>query len=320
MHKAVAKPLDLIAIHLARWCVDRSGQRRDLSVAELERLLENPGFFGLPVSTPSDFQWHGNNFRFSSPVVSPWKQNNVVHGRFFAAAKPASKTPTVILLHGWNQELGYETLFPQLARRLNAAGFNAAMFELPYHRRRKPNDRDAIRNFLASDPLHVAMAIHQALADARALIAKLAGENTPPIGLWGISLGAWLAGLLACVEQRVDFAVLMTPVVRMDRIITELKFCEPIREQLHKRLLPLAPLNLVSHRPHHPQNILIVAGDHDLFAPVETAEELARAWKGATLRRLPHGHISMLLSPKAITETVNWIAQRFGSPTSREAQ
>src|SRR5437764_6794844 len=70
------------------------------------------------------------------------------------------------------------------------------MFEFPYHGRGRPRGPGAIQNFISYDLLHMLEATRQALADARALMGWLAGQGSPAVGVWGISLGAWLAGLL----------------------------------------------------------------------------------------------------------------------------
>ena len=234
-----------------------------------------------------------------------------MHGRFFPATTDWPARPTTVLLHGWNAEIGYRTLFPYLARRLNGAGINALMYELPYHSQRKPRRarRGEPTNFLSGDLLHVVQASHQAIADARALVAWLREQGCDRVGVWGISLGGWLAGMLACAEPELHFAAMMTPVVRMDRVIAELDFCKPIRRSLRGRSVRLEPMNLVTHRPKlAPGKILIVASEHDLFAPVETVEELTRAWGGPMLWRPRHGHISVMMSAPVMGRVTDWIA------------
>jgi hypothetical protein len=311
VHAAVTKPLDWFTIQLARLTV-HDGSSPDGQLAAAETLLHRREFFGDTAQVPESFEFAGKRgFRFTSPVASPWKRNNIVHGRFFPAAKPWAAHPTVVLLHGWNAEIGYRTLFPYLARRLNGVGVNAAMFELPYHSQRKPRGRGAVRNFLSDDLLHVVGAAHQALADARALVAWLRAHSAAPVGVWGISLGGWLSGLLACVEPQLNFAVLMTPVVRMDRVIAELDFCRAIRRSLRGVRPRLAPMNLISHSLRlAPRDVLIVASEHDLFAPIETIMELSRGWGQPELWRTRHGHISMMMSAPVMERTVGWIAAK----------
>jgi dienelactone hydrolase len=311
VHAAVTKPLDWFSIQLARLSV-RDGTAADGQLAAAEALLHRREFFADFADVPPDFHFTGKRrFRFTSPVASPWKRNNVVHGRFFPAAQPWTERPTAVLLHGWNAEIGYRTLFPYLARRLNSVGVNAAMFELPYHSQRKPRGRGAARNFISGDLLHVVAAAHQSIADARALVAWLWAQSKAPVGVWGISLGGWLSGVLACVEPRLSFAVLMTPVARMDRVIAELDFCKPIRRRLNGARVRLEPLNLETHRLRlPPQDVLIVASEHDLFAPIETIEELCRAWAQPELWRARHGHISVMMSAPVMERTVGWIAAK----------
>jgi dienelactone hydrolase len=149
------------------------------------------------------------------------------------------------------------------------------------------------------------------MADARALIAWLKQQGCPRIGLWGISLGAWLSGMLACTESRVDFVVLMTPVARMDRLIAEVDFCAPIRRSLGGAKVQLDSLNLAARRPKvTPDNILVVASEHDLFAPIATIEELCEAWGGPELWRPRHGHISVLMSMPVMERTIRWVARK----------
>ena len=138
-----------------------------------------------------------------------------------------------------------------------------------------------------------------------------------------MSLGAWLTGLLAASEPRLAFAVLFTPVVRMDRAFAELRFCEPIRQALQGRTVSLDYLNLVRWPLRIPaRQVLIVKSDYDLFAPPETVEELWEAWGRPDIWRYRHGHISILLSPVIFERVVHWCrsrAEEAGKPNTEAA-
>jgi pimeloyl-ACP methyl ester carboxylesterase len=284
-------------------------------LAEAEALLAGPDYFCDFVSAPSDLTFvDKNEFRFRSPIVTPWPNNNLVLGRFFRAGHEWQQRPSLVLLHGWNGERACRWLFPPLAWRLNRVGINVAMLELPYHGRRRPSEAGAPRNFISHDLLHTVEAARQALADTRALVAWLRSQGSTCVGLWGVSLGAWLAGLIACQDPHVRFAVLLTPVARMDRVVQELAFCEPLRRSLGNSVLQLDSLNLASHAPRAGRDhILIVESQHDLFAPVETVEELWRAWGQPEMWRLRHGHISVLMSLPTVERMARWIAAKTKS-------
>lgn len=305
----LVRPLDRLAIRSATSSVTVVDECGDITAAE--RLLQQPDLFAAPVEPAGDLAFtSGHDFHFTSPMEAAWKENRIVHGKLYRAGENWKRKPSVVLLHGWNGELGYWRQFPYLAWRLNRRGVNAAMFELPYHAQRKPQAPDAIRNFISHDLRCMIQATQQALADARALLGWLRQQASPAVGFWGVSLGAWLAGLLACHEPAGRFTVLMTPVSRMDRAIRELAFCEPIRRSLGEASISFDRLNLLYHRPlMPPERILIVQSRYDLFAPSETVEELWSTWNRPEIWRLRHGHISVLMSPWVMERTVRWIAK-----------
>jgi dienelactone hydrolase len=273
-------------------------------------LISVDRLFGTPVDAAQPTFLGERNFSFLSPIVTPCPENNTVRGKLYRCGRNWRDRPAVILLHGWNGEWGYRYQFPWLAWRLGCAGINTAMIELPYHGGRKPRRAGAVRNFLSNDLEHTIEAARQALADVRALQVWLATQGCPSIGLWGFSLGAWLSGLLAAGESRTDFAVLLTPVARLDRAVAELPFCEPIRRRLNGTPFCFDSLNLISHQPPAREKILIIASQHDLFAPAETLEDLWSAWDEPEMWRLPHGHISVLMSVPILERTVKWIASK----------
>jgi hypothetical protein len=216
-----------------------------------------------------------------------------------------------VLLHGWNGERQYQCQFPYLAWRLNRAGINAAILELPYHGSRKPISPAAVHNFISSDLLRVVEAVRQSLCDVRAILAWLKGEGVPRMGLWGISLGAWLAGLVAEMDSNVDFAVFLTPIVRMDRALLELPFCAPLRFAFGNSATLVAGLDLALHRPRcGADGVLIVKAEHDLFAPGDTVETLWRAWDRPEIWRMRHGHISVLGSLPLMERIVCWVQRQ----------
>src|ERR1700722_10961432 len=51
--------------------------------------------------TPSDFSLNGNLVRFTSPVETPYPENNRVHAQWFPA-KPGKKRVAALILPHWN--------------------------------------------------------------------------------------------------------------------------------------------------------------------------------------------------------------------------
>ena len=309
MHPLLNRSLDRLVIRLACRGIPTPGRHLP-HAEEAATLLERSDFFCDFVESPSDFQFVGkNSFQFKSPISTPWEVNNLVRGELFRCAENWQNCPTVILLHGWNDEIGYRFRFPYLAKLLARHRVNCAVIELPYHLQRRPRGRDAITNFISEDLWRMIEATRQAIADTRALVKWLHAQGCEKVGLWGVSLGGWLGGLVVCCEPFVNFAVLTTPVAKLERVITELAFCAPIRRSYEVSKISLAKLNLASHHPKtHRENILIQEAEDDLFAPKEAIEEFWAAWNEPQIWRMRHGHISILMSVPVMKRTVTWIA------------
>lgn len=310
MFPAITRRLDRFAIRTACRSVNPSRP-----VVQSEGVVAHPDYFAdFGSGTKLDLDEDGG-FRFASPIATPWPENNFVSGRLYPArhlrAGGEGRGPAVILLHGWNGEQGYRYLFPLLARRFRWMGMTAAMIELPYHGGRKPRS-GGLRNFLSGDIAHMMAATRQAIADIRAMIGWLQTEGYGPIALWGVSLGAWLGGLVACVEDRLQAAVLLTPVPNLEEAIENLAFCRHIRASMEGRNISAAELNLSAHRPRlAPENILIVQSLYDLFASPESVEELWRSWGRPEIWRVKHGHISVLFSVPIMSRTGRWLSGRL---------
>lgn len=314
MFRFITDALDHYAIRSACSSV-RSGNIELGEIERAETMLADDGFFPTGASPPDQLIFHGTHeFRFQSRVTTPWAENNVVHGKLYRAGKDWIGKPSVLLVHGWNGELGYYYQFPFIARLLNRSGLNAAMLELPYHARRRPTGNGAINNFISHDLVRMLEATQQSIADLRAVLAWLRAQGSPLTGMWGVSLGAWLTGLVAALDPAVRSAVFMSPVVSLDQAIRELPFCEPIRNSLGGRHFDVQKLNLVNHLPHcAPEGVLILESLQDLFAPPETVENVWKAWGEPDIWRVPHGHISILASVPMMLRVSRWIGRKMAS-------
>ena len=311
MFRFVTDALDRWAIRSACSSV-RSGKIESGVVEKAEAMLAHKHFFDVDASAPADLKFHGaREFRFQSRIATPWPENNIVHGKLYRAGENWAGRPSTLLVHGWNGELGYHFQFPFIARLLTRAGINAAMIELPYHARRRPNSIGAINNFISHDLVRMLEATQQAMADLRAVLGWLGAQGSPLLGMWGISLGAWLTGLVAAADPTVRLAVLMSPVVSLDHAIRDLAFCAPIRDSLAGRSFDVQRLNLASHVPHcAPGGVLMLESLQDLFAPPETVERVWQSWGQPEIWRFAHGHISILASVPIMARVSRWLERK----------
>jgi dienelactone hydrolase len=285
---------------------------RNPRLLEARKLIDWPDFFPSKVEA-ADVQFTGKvRFAFETPCPGLYEENNIVHGRLFRCGQDWQQRPTVLLLHGWNDVIDHRVRFPGMARQFNRSGLNAATLEAPFHFQRRPRQLGAWSNFLCPDILRTVEAVRQAVQEIRAFSQWLRQQGCPAVGLLGVSLGGWLAGLAVCHEARFACAVLLVPAASMDRLMEDAPFFRGIRLALNGQPIQAGRLNLMQARPVIPkENILLIESVHDLFVPVETMEQLWRHWDQPEIWRLGHGHISVLVAPGLCGRIIDWMAPRL---------
>ena len=311
MIAGLSRLIDWSAIRLAAARMPKP-DGRDSRLAEARRVIESKEFIPAEVQA-ARVQFDGAvGLHFETPRPGPFAENNTVRGRLYRCAGRWQDRPSVLLLHGWNDAINHYFRFPAMAGQFNRLGFNAATLEAPFHFQRRPRELGAWGNFLCPDILRTVEAARQAIAESRSFTEWLRQQGCPAVGLLGVSLGGWLAGLAICHDSRFSCAVLLVPVARMDRLIEEAAFCRNLRLAMKGQRVGAANLNLTEGRPVMArENILLIEAVHDMFVPRETLEQLWRAWDQPDMWRLPHGHISVLGAPGLTRRIIGWMAPRL---------
>ena len=301
--------MDRVCIAAATASV-HSGWKKAGQGQRAHALLSRPDF--LTPTVPAAQLTFQSQSRFSFPSVARhiW-DTPTAHGRFQRAGRDWKRRPAVILIHGWNGEMGYYFSFPWIERVLAARGINALSFELPFHGRRRPRGSGAIHNLISDDVETMVEGLRHCLADALSLRLWLVEQGCPSVSLWGYSLGGWLAGLLASHPQRLfETAVLMNPVAQMDVALNTLPFGAPAREGMRDNPLDFTRLNLTHHKPTV-KRTLIMAGQRDLFVPADTLDQLAIAWPNTAIWRMKHSHISSCFGATNLWRATTWLKSQL---------
>jgi len=294
----------------------RKCARDDSKLTEAIEFLNGPNFIPAE-SKPAELEFTSKiHFTFPSPRPCEFAENNVVHGGLYRRVKDWQKFPTIILLHGGGDFLGYRYGFPLMVPAIRRAGFNAATLVAPYHFQRR------VPRIEAFDHLRVAEAFAQGVAEIRALTGWLLAQGRPSVALFGFSLGGWFAGLVATRDSRLKAVILALPIVRRDYRATrgECVLWTPMRQALEKQKaareeLDKTPMNLTLSQPVIPKaSILLIQGRYDLLVEAEQTEELWQKWKQPEIWRLPHGHISWMGAPGLTGRVLHWLSPRLNAP------
>jgi len=273
---------------------------------DVQKFLGNPG--NVPelalVDPVKRRRYNILKFRFESSVYSMHPANKTVHGRLYERhGEPAADL--ALLLHGWRMDT--YMIFDRFCRVFVREGMNCAMPDLPYHMNRTPGGSFAGEYTFKDDAIHTMETLRQALFDIMALInwaREVRGVRR--VGVMGVSFGAMIAGMLACVEPGIDFAVMVAPPVDLGRMFRSSRLGR-VFEQENPRAERMLRLNeqtlsryaLQNLQPLTPrERIFIAEGIYDSMVPPAIIEDLWAAWCQPQIKRYPHGHISIIMFNK----------------------
>jgi hypothetical protein len=140
----------------------------------------------------------GNWLTFTSPVVTPFPENNRVRAMWFPS--PNSKGRAVVLLPHWNSKLPqHNALCSGLAR----LGVSVLRLSLPYHDERMPAELNRADYAMSSNICRTIDATRQAVLDIRCCYDWLEQQGFTRLGIVGTSLGSCYAFLASAHDARI---------------------------------------------------------------------------------------------------------------------
>ena len=166
-----------------------------LSRLSREAVRESRRFFDY--EAPGDFRLDGNLVRFTSPVPTPYAENNTVFGQWFPARDPRRRA--VLVLPHWNAKIEQHLA---LCRALSRFGISALRVSLPYHDLRMPAELRRADYAVSSNVARTVDAARQAVIDSRACLDWLEAQGYDRLGIVGTSLGSCYAFLTASQDPR----------------------------------------------------------------------------------------------------------------------
>ena len=175
----------------------RNGHGPDEYVRVLNQkaLEDSDAFFGY--EPPRDFELSGPMLRFTSPVQTPYPENNIVCAQWFPAKR--SRKAVVVLPH-WNAPAQAHN---SLCRGLAYLGISALRISLPYHDYRMPAELERADYAVSANVCRTIDATRQAVIDVRSCYDWLETQGYERLGIVGTSLGSCYAYLAATHDERI---------------------------------------------------------------------------------------------------------------------
>lgn len=315
-----SESLDLHALMEKRGWIDAPEAYHQAPKAPAEvkkRKSESHGIEFEALSFDSEFQADPE-----MPGASQWQSHEANRtANAWVLRHPGPARPWLLCIHGYRMGdawVDFQVFNPRYLHQ--KLGFNLLMPNLPLHGSRKIGRLSGNR-YLDGNLLEFVYAQTQALWDLRRWLSWLReSEDSPRIGLYGVSLGGYNTGLVSAYEHGLEFGVALIPAVDLSEILwraiptqhRDYFASRGLNQSLYQDLLrPVSPLSRMSLLP--PDRRYVVAATADRIVPVGQPALLAEHW-GVKPRFYQGSHMSFTseYEPRAALEeaiqAVGWQA------------
>jgi pimeloyl-ACP methyl ester carboxylesterase len=230
-----------------------------------------------------------------------YEANRTAHARVICCAEP--DRPWLICVHGFGTGWAMADFFAFRVRRLaRDLGVNVVLPVLPVHGPRRAS-RLGGQELMSSQLQNFVLGMAQAVWDIRRLLTWVRRRGATQVGLYGMSLGAYVAALLATVEPDLDLIIAGAPVSdlpklydthspgRIRREIASRGLSVEFAQRAHRVVSPLAAPPLID-----PERRYLYAGLGDRMSTPEQARVLWEHWGRPTIEWYRGSHMTFIWS------------------------
>ena len=268
-----------------------------------DQALADPDFFNEPTERNQDFERKDGWLRFPSDISTDVDQNNVVLARI---TESGSFEQALVIFHHWNATAWNRRIADFFSRR----GITVVEMALPYHFERSRPGSVYADYMLGPNLGRTIQSVRQAVLDGRKLIHWLKRQGYREISVLGMSLGSWVAGLIAAHDLAVSRTSLFLTAGSLADMVWTGRATQSIRDGLEPvvDLTDLRrawePLNLenYAHKLARPDlELHVVLARRDTVVLPELSQKFMQSLKAADVQldilELSCGHYSLVIPP-----------------------
>ncbi len=268
-----------------------------------EQAVRDGAFFEAPAGSQPGYELADAWLKFPSEVSTDIAENNVVWAK---VADSGSRDHALVVFHHWNASSRQEQIASFFSRR----GISVVEMALPYHFERSRAGAAHADYMLSPNLGRTIQAMRQAALDGRKLIRWLKNEGYKEVSVLGMSLGSWVAGLVAAHEPAVARASLFLSAGSLADMLWTGRATRLIRASLEPAItLPdlrraWSPLDLGNYahsfaRPAFDLQLVLATRDTVVLPALSERfiEQLEAAGVRPDVLRLNCGHYSLARPP-----------------------
>ncbi len=250
--------------------------------------------------------------RFTSPVRTPYPENDTVNARWFPAEpKPGKPRQAMIVLPQWNADaLSHNAL----CSIFNRFGVSALRLSKPFHDIRRPAELERADYAVSANIGRTLAATQQAVVDIRCCLDWLEAQGYEQFGVLGTSLGSCYAFLASAHDPRLRVNAFNHASAAFGDVVWTGQSTRHIRqgledaglqqEDLRQLWAGISPMHYYAKFASHSRDacevsetakqVLLVYARYDLTFPLEYSLEVLRSFDEHAIRferrELPCGH------------------------------
>ncbi|CUX72376.1 MULTISPECIES: alpha/beta fold hydrolase [Agrobacterium] len=280
----------------------------DLAVAD-------PRFFEPPSAGENGFAYENGWLKFPSDLSTDVEENNTVWAK---VTESGSLNQAMVIFHHWNAT----TRNDQIAKIFSRLGITVVEVAMPYHFERSRPGSFYADYILSANLGRTLQSLRQAVWDGRKIIRWLERQGYRKISVLGMSLGSWVAGLVATHDHAVSKASLFLTAGSLADMVWTGRATRSIRESLapHMGVSDLrrawAPLNMENFadrmaRPSLDLHVVLAKRDTVVLPELSGSflQKLKDAGTSPHVMNVDCGHYSLALPPYILK--AGWSLKRF---------
>ena len=234
--------------------------------------------------------------RFTSPVHTPYPENDQVNARWF----PAKGHRAIVLLPHWNSDA---ISYVSLCRMFNLMGIAVLRLTMPYHDIRMPAEIQRADYAVSANIGRTLNAVRQGVVDIRCCLDWLEQQGYDKLGIVGTSLGSCYAFIATAHDPRIRVAAFNHASTYVADVVWHGQSTRHIRKGIEQQIdldrlrqawLAVSPMSYFKQFARWPRKSLIIYAKYDLtFLPElshQTVEEFERHGLDHKVAVLPCGH------------------------------
>ena len=276
-----------------------------------ERAAATPSFYRLPQGGVPEFRRDGEFLTFQSDITTDVEENNLVWAKI---TESGSHDKALVIFHHWNARSRNR----QIAGYFSKRGITVVEIAMPYHFERSRPGSDYADYMLSANLGRTIQSLRQAVWDGQKLIRWLKSEGYREISVLGMSLGSWVAGLVAAHDTNVSKASLFLTAGSLADMVWTGRATRAIRESLESMIdlshlrRAWAPLDLGNcvyslARPDLDIQLILAKRDKVVLPELSIAllESLNNAGVNPDVLQLNCGHYSLAIPPYILLAGIN---------------